>query len=255
MEINVILQISWDVLHLSWPQLYVTLLTPCSRLNFYQLLSCKHYTDRFQRPQPDPCSPDTSCLTSMPLFYFLTFLAAIPWIVSATKTRSSALSNSTLNSLDNASSTRAKSSGLRTEPWCTPTLTLKAFSSLHSRFRHCILMHCFFTNTIHSSTLSSLSEHQLNHLLGHHFKRFIRINKGHPQNWSSFFARYFSCSWRNINIASVKRPPCHKYERHVVNFTFLLPLLSIILYKSFIACYNNFIPMYEPQANTSSLSL
>ena len=80
--------------------------------------------------------------------------------------------------------------------------------------------------------------HQLNHLMGHHFKRFIQINKGHPQDWSYFFARYFSCSWRNIKIASVKRPHCHKSERHVVNFTFLLLLLSVILHKSFLACYN-----------------
>ena len=182
------------------------------------LHSCKHYTDRFQRPRPDPCSSDTSWSLSYlhALFYFLTFLAAIPWIVSATRTRSSALSNyagrPTLNSLDNASSTRMKSSRLRTEPWCTPTLTLKAFSSLSSlypRFRHWILIHCFFTNTTHSSTPSYLCEQQLNHLLGHHFKRFLRINKGHQQDWSSFFARYFSCRWRNIKIASVKRPPCH----------------------------------------------
>ena len=106
------------------------------------------------------------------IYLFLTFLAAIPWIVSATGTRSSALSNSagrpTLNSLDNASS-----------------------------------------NTIHSSTPSYLSEHQLNHLLWQHFKRFLRINKGHPQDWSSF-ARYFSCNWRNIRIAYFKRPPCRK---------------------------------------------
>ena len=35
--------------------------------------------------------------------------------------------HSELSSLDNASSTRTKNSGLRTETWCTPTLTLKAF--------------------------------------------------------------------------------------------------------------------------------
>ena len=196
----------------------------------------------------------------MPLVYFLTFLAAIPWIVSATRT-SSALSNSTgrptLNSLDNASSTRTKSSGLRTEPWCTPTLTLKAFSSLQARFRHCIMIHCFFTNTIHSSTPSYLSEHQLNHLLWHHFKRFLRISKDHPHVWSSFFARYFSCSWRNIKIASVKRPPCRKSERHVVNFTFLLSLLSMILYTSFIACYTTtpYPCVSHNPTCTSSLSL
>ena len=111
------------------------------------------------------------------------------------------------------------------------------FLFLYPRFCHCILIHSFFTNTIHTSTPSYLSEQQLNHLLGHHFKRFLRINKGHQQDWSSFFARYFSCSWRNIKIASVKRPTCHKSERHVVNFTFLLSLLSMILYKFFIACY------------------
>ena len=33
-------------LHLSWPQLYVTLLTPCPRLNFYQLPSCDANTTR-----------------------------------------------------------------------------------------------------------------------------------------------------------------------------------------------------------------
>ena len=179
----------------------------------------------------------------MPLFYFLTFLAAIPWIVSATRTRSSALSNyagrPTLNSLDNASSTRMKSSRLRTEPWSTPTLTLKDFSSLSlpsfpSLHPDTLLFRQHYP-FIHTQLY--LSEHQLNHLLGHHFERFLRINKGHPQDWSSFFARYFSCSWQNLKIASVKRPPCHKSERHVVNFTFLLSMLSMILYKFFIACY------------------
>ena len=161
-----------------------TLLTPCPRLIFYHSIHAN--TTRIASRGLNlthACSSDTSCLTSMPLFNFLTFLATIPWIVSATRTRSSALSNfagrPTLNSIDNASSTRTKSSRLRTEPWCTPTLTLRAFSSLHSRFRHYILMHCFFTNSIDSSTPSYLSERQLNHLLGYHFKHFIQINKKH----------------------------------------------------------------------------
>ena len=72
--INVVLQIFWDILHFSWPQLYVTLLTPCPRLNIYQLPSCKHYTDCFQRPQPDPRSPNTS----WPLSYH----AACPSFIS-----------------------------------------------------------------------------------------------------------------------------------------------------------------------------
>ena len=191
---------------------------------------------------------------SMPLFYFLTFLAAIPWIVSATRTRSSAISNSagrpTLNSLDNASSTRTKSSGLRTEPWCTSTQTLKAFTSLHPCFRHCILIHCFFTNTIHSSTHSYLSEHQLNHLLWHHFKRFLRINKGHPQDWPSFFARYFPCSWRNIKLGICQttslpwiRTACCQF--HISS----LPTFNDSLQIFHSMLYNNSILMYESQAN------
>ena len=46
------------------------------------------------------------------------------------------------------------SSGLRTEPWCTPTLTLKALLSLP------LPKHPHITDTIHSSTPRYLSTHQ-----------------------------------------------------------------------------------------------
>ena len=183
-------------LHLSWPPVRDTT-NSLSKIEFLPtpfMQTTRIASRSLNLTHAHPTHHDL-CLTSMPLFYFLTFLAAIPWIVSATRTRSPALNNSagrpTLNSLDKASGTKTKSSELRIKPWCTPTLTFKAVSSLHPRFCQFILIHCFFTNTIHSSTPSYLSEHQLNHLIGHHFKRFLRINKGHPQDWSSFFARYF----------------------------------------------------------------
>ena len=81
-------------------------------------------------------------------------------------TRSSAKNSSqgtpTLKSLDKASSTMIKSSGLRTEPWCTPTPTLN--SSLYSeptltRLRAFLYIACT-RRTIHSST--SCTNHKEN---------------------------------------------------------------------------------------------
>ena len=80
-------------------------------------------------------------------------------------TRSSAKNSSqgtpTLKSLDKASSTMIKSSGLRTEPWCTPTPTSN--SSLYSeptltRLRALLYIACT-RRTIHSSTPTFLVAH------------------------------------------------------------------------------------------------
>ena len=80
-------------------------------------------------------------------------------------TRSSAKNSSqgtpTLKSLDKASSTKIKSSGLRTEPWCTPTPTSN--SSLYSeptlaRLRALLYIACT-RRTIHSSTPTFLIAH------------------------------------------------------------------------------------------------
>ena len=135
--------------------------------------------------------------------FFPNFLAAIPWIVSATRTRSSALSNyagrPTLNSLDNASSTKMKSSRLRTEPWCTPTLTLKAFSSLS----------LLSFSSLHPDTLLFHQHYPFIHtqlpqwapIKPPHQAPFRTLSPNQQRSW------YFSCSWRNIKIASVKRRP------------------------------------------------
>ena len=80
-------------------------------------------------------------------------------------TRSSAKNSSqgtpTLKSLDKASSTMIKSSGLRTEPWCTPTPTSN--SSPYSeptltRLRALLYIACT-RRTIHSSTPTFLIAH------------------------------------------------------------------------------------------------
>ena len=80
-------------------------------------------------------------------------------------TRSSAKNSSqgtpTLKSLDKASSTMIKSSGLRTEPWCTPTPTSN--SSLYSQptltWLRALLYIACTRRTIHSSTPTFLIAH------------------------------------------------------------------------------------------------
>merc|ERR1712115_581060 len=69
-----------------------------------------------------------SRLLSMPSFHSLS-LTVSSSMVLAMITRSSAYSSShghpVLNSMERASSTMTNSRGLKTEPWCTPTLTSK----------------------------------------------------------------------------------------------------------------------------------
>ena len=78
------------------------------------------------------------------------------YFVSATRTKPSAYSNSmgnpSLNSLDKASNTMINSNGPRTEPWCTPTLTLKALLSLPFTLIVVVASSymAFITDTIHS---------------------------------------------------------------------------------------------------------
>ena len=103
-------------------------------------------------------------LLSMPAFHAVSLKIHFSW-ESMMSTGSSAKRSShgtpVPNSSENASSTRLKSSGLRTEPWCTPTPTPN--SSLYwlltrTWLRALEYMH-WMTHTAHSSTLRLLKTH------------------------------------------------------------------------------------------------
>ena len=74
-------------------------------------------------------------------------------------TRSSAKNSSqgtpTLKSLDKASSTMIKSSGLRTEPWCTPTPTCSTMCSGADQRKHQSSASLAFVRGIHRSPVNS----------------------------------------------------------------------------------------------------
>ena len=105
-----------------------------------------------------------STLLSIPAFNALSLEIHSSW-VSAMKTRSSVKRSShgapVWNSRNIASSTRMKSSGLRTEPWCTPTPTLN--SSLYWPLTHTWLWAleyiAWMTCTAHSLTPRLLEAH------------------------------------------------------------------------------------------------
>ena len=145
------------------------------------------------------------------------------------------------------------SSGLRTDPWCTPTLTLKALLSLHSTSPCCrILIHRFYHRhypLIHTH----ISQCPPNHLPRHPINAFSRSTKAIHS--SIFFAKYFSCSWRTIKIASVVLLPAIKPNCMLSIFTIFLTLVSITLSSTFIACSSSLMPLYEPHAKASPFPL
>ena len=92
---------------------------------------------------------------------FNTFLKRSIAMITRSSAKNSSQGTPTLKSLDKASSTMIKSSGLRTEPWCTPTPTSN--SSLYSeptltRLRALLYIACT-RRTIHSSTPTFLIAH------------------------------------------------------------------------------------------------
>ena len=106
------------------------------------------------------------------------------------------------NSCDKASSTMMKSSGLSTDPWWTPTFTSNSSlypSPTRTRLRAFAYIPCT-SRTIHSSTPSFLSAHQMT-FRGTRSNAFSRFTKA---MLSLLLAgRYFSCSCLTTKIASV----------------------------------------------------
>ena len=118
------------------------------------------------------------------------------------------------------------SSGLSTEPWCTQTLTLNALLSLPFilTFVEASSYIAFITDTIHSSTAKYLNAHQTTSrsTLSNAFSKSTKNILS-----SSFFARYFSCSWRTMKIASVVPLPAINPNCMLSIFTMCLNLPSI----------------------------
>ena len=159
------------------------------------------------------------------------------WTDSAIITRSSAYNNSqghpVLNSWGNASRTKTKRSGLRTEPWCTPTfrqkLSLKQFSI------HTLLLALWYIAwpswKIHLSTPSLLKAHQ-RICRGTLPKAFSRLTKAKYR--FLFFAWNFSWYCLKINIASVVPCPCMNPNYISSVFIMLLIYFSTTLSSTFI---------------------
>ena len=128
--------------------------------------------------------------------------------------------------------------------------------SAHPIYPHCrcsILIHGqFITDTIHSSTPKHLKAHQTTSR-GTLSKAFSRSTKAIQS--SLFLAKYFSCSWRTMKIASVVLFPAIKPNCILSIFTIFLTLLSMTLSRTFMACSTNFIPLYEPHASASPFPL
>src|ERR1700757_4181862 len=86
--------------------------------------------------------------------------------VSTNSARSSAYNNPqgkpTVNFFDSSSSTMMNKSGLRTEPWCTPTFTPNSVLSHPCSFTDVETSQyiALITSTIHSSTPALLKAHQ-----------------------------------------------------------------------------------------------
>ena len=147
-----------------------------------------------------------------------------------------------LNSLDKASSTMTNSSGLRTEPWCTPTLTVKAFLSLSQLPSLLLLLY----HSHYPFILTQISQCPHNHLPRLPIKHFLKINKGHLQVFllCQLFFLQLTNSEKNICHA----PPCHKSELHFDNFhIFSHPTFS----DSFQNIHSLFHQRYAPVLATS----
>ena len=134
------------------------------------------------------------------------------------------------NFLDKASSTILNSSGLKTEPWCIPPLTLKALLYLPFilTFVEASSYIAFITDTIHSSTPRYLSIHQTTSR-GTLSNAFSKSTK--TIHRSLLFARYFSCSWQTMKIASVMLFSAMNPNCMLSILTIFLTLPSIILSK------------------------
>ena len=167
-------------------------------------------------------------------------------------TRSSAKNSSqgtpTLKSLDKASSTMIKSSGLRTEPWCTPTPTSN--SSLYSeptltRLRALLYIACTRC-TIHSLTPIFLIAHHKT-FRGTRSNAFSRSTKAKNRvrflSLRSFLDKNFSWSCRMMNIASVVPRPGTKANciSSMAIISRIIP--STILSMTFITCSVSFRPL------------
>ena len=167
-------------------------------------------------------------------------------------TRSSAKNSSqgtpTLKSLDKASSTMIKSSGLRTEPWCTPTPTSN--SSLYSeptltRLRALLYIACT-RRTIHSSTPTFLIAHHKT-FRGTRSNAFSRSTKAKNRvrflSLRSFLDKNFSWSCRMMNIASVVPRPGTKTNciSSMAIISRIIP--STVLSMTFITCSVSFRPL------------
>ena len=119
------------------------------------------------------------------------------------------------NSQDRASNTMMKSSGLRTEPWWTPTPTPN--SSLYPSPTLTLLLTSLYMDwtrrTSHSSIPSLRIAHQMTSR-GTRSNAFSRSTK--VMSSGLLAAKCFSCSWRTIKIASVvprpdMKPHCISY--------------------------------------------
>ena len=147
-----------------------------------------------------------------------------------TSTRSSAYSIShgrpSLTLCVTDSITMMKSSGLSTEPWCTPT-----FTQNHSLLNHHIILSWFWhvytwsytALTNHSSTPNFLMAHSTT-FLGTLSKAFSRSTNAHHS--SLCFPIYLSCNCLAINIAWVVLVPGLNPKLHLV-YLYCLPQPSL----------------------------
>ena len=109
--------------------------------------------------------------------------------------------------------------GLRTDPWCTPILTLKALLSLPFSRTFVVASSyiALITHTIHSSTPKYLSAHHTTSLGSRHpIKCILQVHKSHPK--FVILCQIFLLQLTDYENSICRAPTHHKSKLHAVNF-------------------------------------